>query len=239
MTRLATKFLVAAVLVSSASPVLATPPPKSHAPPRWTLRNEATSLQAALFRGQTAITVRAELRVSPGAVAAAREGRPAQAEAPARTEGDGATQPSYRSAESGFSGPNLFDDSELSWINALTQAEAERAGTAPGQGPAAVVPARADEGVVTRLEVEVTGLPVVTAPDAPVLLGATEPVNLQVVPDALPGAGTAVYSGVSTVTITPDVARACPQRVFPCSDRASRQRRVFRGLREEGAWLAM
>ncbi|MEZ4265940.1 MAG: hypothetical protein R3F39_06140 [Myxococcota bacterium] len=190
-----------------ASPVLATSTPTPDSPARWTLRNEATTLQSALYRGQTAITVRAELRVSAAAVAAAREGRPV--EQPKVAPHIATPEASYRSAGASYGSPTLFDEDELSWINALTQADAERAGTAPGVAVAAAAPEVEEVGVTTRLQVEVTGLPVVSSPDAPVRIGATEPVNLQVVPDALPGAGSATYSGISTVTITPDVARAC------------------------------
>ncbi|MCB9787459.1 MAG: hypothetical protein H6744_12335 [Deltaproteobacteria bacterium] len=208
MRRPLTMLLCASAATLLAGPAFAGGASDVTAPKRWTVRDEPITVQSALYRGQHALTMRAELRVSPAAVAAAREGRPASpAEAPSHIA---PPQVSYRSTGSTFGSPSLFDDAELEWINAATQAEAERAGTAVTVPAARVpVPVRAPAGVTARLQVEVVGLPVVSSPGAPVLLGATEPVNLQVVPDALPGAGDAVYSSVSSVTITPDVARAC------------------------------
>jgi hypothetical protein len=206
MNRFFTTSLSLALACLTAGPALAASPDNPE-PPRWTLRNEAATVQSALYRGQPAITLRAELRVSAAAVAAAREGRPVVAVRPAPHIAT--PEASYRVAGSTFGAPSLFDDAELSFINAITQAEAERAGTAVRVDACAAETVPAEVGVTTRLKVEVTGLPVVSAPDAPVMPGATEPVNLQVVPDALPGAGDAIYSGLSAVTITPDVARAC------------------------------
>lgn len=208
MSRLLTSSLSLALTCLTAVPALAGSGETPQPPPGWTLRNEAATLQSALYRGQAAVTLRAELRVSAAAVAAAREGRPALATgvAPPITT----PETSYRTAGSTFGAPTLFDDDELQWINALTQADAERAGTAPiTHGPTSEAARPAQVGVTTRLKVEITGLPVVSTPNAPVRPGATEPVNLKVVPDALPGSGSVVYSGISAVTITPDVARAC------------------------------